>query len=281
MVAQRIKRPSAFTLIELLVVVAVLALLLALLLPVLADAKREAKKTACGTHIKALLQGINTYLTENNDTFPYNGIIFPKPDPKTGKPDITQWTLPNGILWSRMNQETQMYICPIDMENNMYRPLPGQLVQDSAGVVHINGDGSNITGSAMGYWSYSVNTALNSLGQFRKFFTSQGISPPWSDPLKRINIHSEAEFLYIIEEDPKQSPFNDEVFDAPAFLGNDALTDRHFNGGNLGFADGHVEWMQALLFNQVPPPPNELSSRYTRWFFPDGGATTLPPPSGN
>ena len=88
-----------------------------------------------------------------------------------------------------------------------------------------------------------------------------------------------------IEEDDN-SLFNDEVFDAPAYNGGDKLTDRHNNGGNVGFADGHVDWYSDVLFNNAPTAAtgsgytdNWAALQYpiTRDFFPDGGEFATPP----
>ena len=70
--------------------------------------------------------------------------------------------------------------------------------------------------SGTGYYSYSVNTALNSLGRFRDQFmdgTNAAASPtyaggdlgnyqlPWGDPLKITSIKNQSQFICFIEED--------------------------------------------------------------------------------
>jgi prepilin-type processing-associated H-X9-DG protein len=89
-------------------------------------------------------------------------------------------------------------------------------------------------------------------------------------------IRNQSNFIFFVEED-ENSMFNDEVFDAPAFGGGDRLTNRHSNGGNLGFADNHVEWVSEVQFNQGGgnasgvTPFVAMQSPWTRPFFPDGG----------
>jgi prepilin-type processing-associated H-X9-DG protein/prepilin-type N-terminal cleavage/methylation domain-containing protein len=267
-------RSQAFTIIELLVVVAIISLLISILLPVLGDAKRDAISTVCLTHVSKITQALNIYMGEYNDTVPPNGIIMPKlggVGPPTylpfGEPNMQHWQPQYGALYSRMDNQDKIFVCPDDVTSGMTRTVNGQLLRDPvSGTISTVG---SPTAKGTGYWSYSVNSVLNSQGQFRTTLYNAHVPQGWNDPLKRTNIQNEQTFLYIIEED-NASPFNDEVFDAPAFNGGDALTNRHNNGGNLGFADGHAEWMQAIPFNNVPTLLS-TGSVYTRWFFPDGG----------
>ncbi len=135
-----------------------------------------------------------------------------------------------------------------------------------------------------GYWSYSVNSVLNSLGRFRNRFAPGQL--PWGDPLKFTNIRTPSNFIAFVEED-NTSLFNDEVFDAPAYSGGDTLTSRHQFGGNVGFADGHAEFFTQSVFQNgdqlalndpttgqtLPQVNNTQAMAYpiTRMFFPDGG----------
>ena len=102
---------------------------------------------------------------------------------------------------------------------------------------------------------------------------------PWPDPLKRTKVKRVSDFLVFIEED-NASPFNDEVFDAPAYNNGDKLTDRHEGGGNVMFADGHVEKFNEVQFDQVPQAAQgatdvshatAMLSPITRMLFPDSG----------
>jgi prepilin-type N-terminal cleavage/methylation domain-containing protein len=66
-------RRKGFTLVELLVVVAIVAVLLAMLTPSLAGARYITKHAVCGTNIRQIIVGLNTYATENGAYYPSNG----------------------------------------------------------------------------------------------------------------------------------------------------------------------------------------------------------------
>ncbi len=67
---QQKPRAAAFTLIELLVVITIIALLIALLLPSLQTAREAAKKTICGSNLRQIAIGYNSYAVENRGWFP-------------------------------------------------------------------------------------------------------------------------------------------------------------------------------------------------------------------
>lgn len=292
-------RQAAFTLIELLVVVSIIALLISILLPAVGNAKKTASATVCGTRLRGLGTSLFTYLGEWEGKLPYNGVIFPKPggnsvSPTTGygygEIDPQKWDLPYGILWRNMGESRKGYFCPDD---DFQRGQKGQLVRNDNGVIGTFGEtagASPMPPDGKGYWSYSVNSVLNSEGQFRFNFFPRGgtgkVQQPWADPIRLQDpnqVLRPSDFIIIVEEDPL-SRFNDEVFDAPAYNGGDRIASRHNGGGNVLFADNHAEYFNATLFNKVPgaqPSPsdpnpvvshtNAMISPYTRMFFPDGG----------
>jgi prepilin-type N-terminal cleavage/methylation domain-containing protein/prepilin-type processing-associated H-X9-DG protein len=59
-----------FTLIELLVVVAIIALLIAILLPSLGKARELSNRSACGANCRGIMQSFNVYAADNGDAYP-------------------------------------------------------------------------------------------------------------------------------------------------------------------------------------------------------------------
>ncbi len=65
---------KGFTLIELLVVVAIIAVLVAILLPALSKARAQARETVCMSNLKQMDLAIRGYLLDNHDFFPPCGV---------------------------------------------------------------------------------------------------------------------------------------------------------------------------------------------------------------
>jgi prepilin-type N-terminal cleavage/methylation domain-containing protein len=64
---------KGFTLIELLVVIAIIAILAAILFPVFLHAKNTAQFSACSSNTRQWLKGMQMYMSDYNDYFPYAG----------------------------------------------------------------------------------------------------------------------------------------------------------------------------------------------------------------
>ena len=122
------KISRAFTLIELLVVVAILAVLIAILLPSLGKARGQARAVKCGVAVRALAQGVASYLTENNATYPPSYVY---PD-AAGDWNTQNQTNPpaNGYLhWSSFlfgyTKDLKSFTCPEFEAGGVPRTNPG------------------------------------------------------------------------------------------------------------------------------------------------------------
>lgn len=71
----RHRQAMGFTLIELLVVIAIIAILAAILFPVFGQAREKARQATCQSNLKQIGQAIQMYIQDYDETFPayYNG----------------------------------------------------------------------------------------------------------------------------------------------------------------------------------------------------------------
>ncbi len=282
----------AFTLIELLVVISIIALLISLLLPALAQARADANAVVCESNVKQLLTGLREYVQTNDGSFPLNGILFPHPANNSTNPTAQETSVWNstadynlyyGALYPYMagvpqapmvpnllgfggsapagsvaatlnlnplhNRFARIFMCPVDNG-----------IRTSAQALRLSPDGRTIlTGPGNGgFWSYSINSLLNSQSKVLPTIFGSGAgggggtyTTPWSYPIRDATI-TNPRFLVFLEESGQKSLFNDEVMDPIGYNTGDYLSARHNGGGNLGFWDGHVEWMSQVQYHNAP-----------------------------
>ena len=222
--------PPAFTLIELLVVIAIIAILAALLLPGLNRARQLAQSAACLNHLRQLQTAAHLYTTDNRDDLVQNDSVLFVDGPDGGsngtftngtswcpgdvRKDTTFTNVQNGLLFP-YSRSTPIYHCPADLKRV---PLPGGR-------------------SVLRTRSYNLSIWLHcepnqAIGAYTKFTE---VNDPTSSACQTfVDTHedqiADATFgLY-----PKDCPFWGGFWlDVPA--------DRHNQGANLAFLDGHAE----------------------------------------
>jgi prepilin-type processing-associated H-X9-DG protein/prepilin-type N-terminal cleavage/methylation domain-containing protein len=225
---------AGFTLIELLVVVGIIAVLIAVLLPALSRAKQFALSVVCLDHLKQLQTCWLMYANDHDGTLPPNLSVY---DLSTGKPipgldlrmtwcagdvraDVNTVNIENGYLFP-YNRSTAIYRCPADKAR-----VAGSYVRHTRSY--------NMSQSVTGI---SFGAVLGSIPTFQKL--TQIRKPDPADLFVFIGVHEEgiADSLFGIPV-PGGS-YDGMWFDLPA--------GRHNDGGNLSFADGHVEhWRWAV-----------------------------------
>ena len=227
--------PTAFTLIELLVVIAIIAILAAMLLPALSKAKSRAKTLACLNNLKQLEMCLHLYIGDNNDFFVPNNTVAVPGSPEsdvTGPswlPDLSASTelnpsnIINGLLFP-YNKSLGIYHCPADL-STLQAPDGTPLPQPR-------------------WRSYNLSQSINGDPQGDPEFAS--LLPSWSKYTQvRHPIPSQL-FAFIDESSDTQqdAEFGNPPVNSPVFPSNDwwdLPSDRHGQGANLSFVDGHVE----------------------------------------
>jgi prepilin-type processing-associated H-X9-DG protein/prepilin-type N-terminal cleavage/methylation domain-containing protein len=246
-------RENSFTLIELLVVIAIIAILAALLLPVLSRAKVTAQSVACLNNLKQLQICCHLYSVDFNDYLPPNDSVAVA-DSDTPIAKGTSWlpdldadaeinpsNIINGLLF-QYNTSLPIYHCPADkstLETPTGQPLP-----------QLRWRSYNMSQSVNGYQDY--NAELELLPSWKKF--------------TQIRLPTPSNLFVFIDENEdtiEDAEFGNPPVGSPYYVQNiwwDMPANRHNQGANLSFADGHVEhWKWKVpktfydWFQQVPP----------------------------
>jgi prepilin-type N-terminal cleavage/methylation domain-containing protein/prepilin-type processing-associated H-X9-DG protein len=233
-------RGAAFTLIELLVVIAIIAILAALLLPALAQAKIRAKNIACINNVKQLETCCHLYMTDFNDFLPPNQAGGFVSDPSTTNPPVE---VQNANSWCPG-------IAPYDVSPANVKAGNIFPYNKNPGIYHCPADNSSVDGHP-------------GLPRTRSYCMQLGANCPDMMPttcqrFTDITQPKPDAFFVLIdtqEDDIYDATFG--IFSSDTYWNDywlDLPADRHMQGANLSFADGHVEhwkWNAPKIFQGV------------------------------
>ena len=234
--APRVKGPlhprGAFTLIELLVVIAIIAILAGMLLPALSKAKSKAQATVCLNNVHQLQKAWLIYTDDHDDRMPLTKLD--NGGPPHYRALLGSWVLGNAVL----------DVSPINLQTGTLFPY----VQ-AAGVFRCPSD-RTLTNPQGGKRfpvnrSYTVNAALNAKGGYlysppRPFAYLEKLSSVVTPPPSRVWVFTESTPFTDMPGDPVLAFFISQAL--PHQRWGDIPTDRHSQGCNLSFADGHAQF---------------------------------------
>jgi prepilin-type N-terminal cleavage/methylation domain-containing protein/prepilin-type processing-associated H-X9-DG protein len=214
-----------FTLIELLVVIAVIALVAAILLPVLHKGQQAGQNISCLNNLRQLEMCCRTYSVDNDDFLPPNQVGgFVTAPSSTNTPSVV-----SNVSWCPG-------IAPFDATTANVEAGLIYSYNHCPGIYHCPADFSPVDGypNLLRTRSYCMDISLccdDTANTFRKDTEIRDPSP--------------ANLFVLIdtqEEDIWDATFG--IFDPNSYYVDywlDLPADRHSQGANVSFADGHVE----------------------------------------
>jgi prepilin-type N-terminal cleavage/methylation domain-containing protein/prepilin-type processing-associated H-X9-DG protein len=272
----------AFTLIELLVVIAVIALLAALLLPALAGAKEEGRRINCTSNLHQLQVCWEMYAEDYggvlapNNWIDYQGtgggfnesVSWCNGDART---DTNTSNIQAGLLFP-YNTSAGIYHCPSDIstiQDANGNPLPQARTRSYNMSQSVNGLGLVVDPTLNAGWAVDVTQPC--------FVKVSQITNPAPSHL----------FVFI---DENEGTLQDDQFGYPmindGWYGTwfDMPSNRHNQGADLSFADGHVEYWRWKVPMICTLPSGEIGQMVPPGQWPDytrvGNAMRLKPIDG-
>ncbi len=237
------KGKKAFTLVELLVVIAVIALLLSILIPALRSARDQAMRASCSNNIYQQLIGLTIFADEHNGRLQEQEGGF-------WLWDVSRQNV--NIQLKNMGIDVSKYEGSIPVQPIFYcpaNPMQRKYMEEAW-----NYSGYRVCGYVFLWWGPWSGDP----GEAGEILTYEG--EPEKIYLRRIDVKqpSKAELvLDVTLSDKRQGEWPIADYPDGNFatvtcggmpgLGNPDSTSHLVNerkaaGGNIGFADGHVEW---------------------------------------
>ena len=222
---------GGFTLIELLLVIAIVAILAAMLLPALSSAKARALRTACLNNLKQLQDCWHLYAHDYEDVMPPNNFVYMVNMGGTNNPSLGE----DGLSWCRGLAPTDTN--DITDATSLLFPY-----NRSQAIYHCPADRSTIDNYPQLLRKRSYNDSNSANCDVADHFHKCSEIPAAANLFVFIDTDENDIFDSTFGTIPMGDYWQDYWLDIPA--------DRHQQGCNLTFADGHAEywkWRAAKL----------------------------------
>lgn len=229
------KKASAFTLIELLVVIAIIAILAAILFPVFGRARENARRSSCQSNLKQISLGFSQYVQDYDEIYPRFALGSSNPLTSPFVSGSYTWAIGWADALQPYLKNIQVYSCP--SETN--RPTAAQ--------------------GTSGFTDYYYNYNLSNINS--SAFVAPTLTVLSGDGIG-VDIAGRAQgnARYVSNGCQGRGDSGAPSTTCTATTLDEAQ--RHLEGVNFLFADGHVKWLKGNDDNTVPdilwntPPAN-------------------------
>ncbi len=231
---------------------AVLVLLIAILLPSLSSARQQAKRAVCACRLKQWAVAFECYATENQGDWPHCDGTDRGPraldDPRISKEDIADWHGWVDLLPPMLDlpdwRSFRRYEHP---KENTFFQCPSGVPLDAPGMY-------SYRPQREGYFSYAMNSCLE-LDE-NAWPPPDGFGYPMPSFLDTARIRCPQRVIVLFDQllDPRKGFDENKIYrGAGKHCGSypKSFSARHRSGqlglgGNLLYADGHVEWKRSV-----------------------------------
>ena len=255
----RYRRSFGFTLIELLVVIAIIAILAAILMPVFARAREKARQASCSSNLKQIGLALMMYGQD------YDGFMPPSQLPSTGLnfswPTMVQPYIKNAQVFVCPSAEPSASAVSYTSANGVGGGAYTGITVDSPTPFNLCGDGTSRplqpTPCTVPRLSYGRNFIPNVAGNWttpgfyngnKSGFVTTGTTLSVNDAA----IEEPATTIHVFDAWTQNTGWGNSIRGVQQEIRTDRfpnytaskVANRHSDGFNAIFGDGHVKWVK-------------------------------------